>query len=294
MADNAQVQQMANDDNNEQSLSERDGLFQRLDKIAREMTLNEAERELPATLSRREIHQEPILFQPREIIQQHIGDLVKALKRDGGRLDPVTVMQIGGKAYLIDGHHRMEAYRLAKVHNEIPVSWFKGTVTQAVEESARANSKAKLGMIMQDRMDCAWRLVLDGKLSKAATARAANVSLGQVDTMRKIKKALGEDAHNHEAWSKASRAVKNLEETPQWSAEDIEAMLEMRAEQYAEKMRKTFSNKLVTNPEIAARTFKKHFGSYFVTLWRDMRGLIDDTELTPEEIDDADESNLPF
>ena len=59
--------------------------------------------------------------------ERHISELVRAIKTRG-QVEPVTVMQIGDKTVLIDGHHRVVAYKLAKATSAIPVRYFEGTL----------------------------------------------------------------------------------------------------------------------------------------------------------------------
>jgi ParB-like chromosome segregation protein Spo0J len=71
--------------------------------------------------------------------------LVRAIKARGD-VEAVTVIQVGDKAVLIDGHHRVAAYGLAKATSAVPVKYFEGTLEEAVLEAGSANSKAKLPM----------------------------------------------------------------------------------------------------------------------------------------------------
>jgi ParB-like chromosome segregation protein Spo0J len=59
------------------------------------------------------------LFQPRAEDERHISELVRAIKARG-QVEPVTVMQIGDKTVLIDGHHRLIAFGLAKATSPSP------------------------------------------------------------------------------------------------------------------------------------------------------------------------------
>ena len=74
---------------------------------------------------------------------------------------------------LLDGHHRREAYRRARVTTAVPVEWFKGDLDAAIVEAGARNCQEKLPMSNADRMNFAWRLVKLGTLSKAAMRKAA-------------------------------------------------------------------------------------------------------------------------
>ena len=52
------------------------------------------------------------LFQHRELEEKHLGDLARVI-RQVGRFDPLLLIRVGNEAVLIDGHHRIEAYRRA-------------------------------------------------------------------------------------------------------------------------------------------------------------------------------------
>lgn len=80
---------------------------------------------LPTSLPLQAIKPLPDLFQPRGTDERHIQELVRAI-RNQGTLDPILVMQIGDTAYLLDGHHRLDAYHLAKVDHPVPVSTLRG------------------------------------------------------------------------------------------------------------------------------------------------------------------------
>jgi ParB-like chromosome segregation protein Spo0J len=133
----------------------------------------------PDTLPLASIVAMPGLFQPRQEDERHISELLRAI-RTRGEVEPLTVIQVGDKAVLIDGHHRLVAYGLAKATSAIPVRYFEGTLEEAVLEAGRANSKAKLPMTNRDRQNYAWRLVLIGTYSKKEIKDAAAVSDGQV------------------------------------------------------------------------------------------------------------------
>jgi ParB-like nuclease domain len=122
---------------------------------------------LPTTLRVAEIKQVPEVFQPRgqTLDEHHVQTLVRAIGNHR-ILDPVLVIQLGQAAYLIDGHHRLEAYAVAGIDVPIPIEHFLGSLEDAILEAGRTNSKAKLPMSQQDRLNFAWRLVRMGSYSK--------------------------------------------------------------------------------------------------------------------------------
>lgn len=169
-----------------------------------------------------DIHQCPSLFQPRGDSlnyspgrsAEHITDLKRGLRR-GEALEPVTVVSFGPHWHLVDGHHRIEAYRLAKWRKLIPAnaetSETKGAarVAWAVDISTAHNRNNKLAMSMRDKSDAAWRRLVaaEGQRGAAAeTVRATGVSERTVATMAKTLKTLGELGRPiPETWSAAQR-----------------------------------------------------------------------------------------
>jgi ParB-like chromosome segregation protein Spo0J len=214
--------------------------------------------ERPETLPLSSIVTMPRLFQPRGEDERHISELVRAIKTQG-QVEPVTVIQVGDKTVLIDGHHRLAAYGLAKATEAVPVSYFEGTLEDAVLEGGRANSKAKLPMNNQDRQNYAWRLVLMGNYSKRQIMDAAAVSDGQVAVMRRVKKALGKMAYDAPSWWRAQRDARGIV-APDYDEDDRERWLEEQAQDYADRLSKAFGSKLPSNPEVAARALSIHFG----------------------------------
>lgn len=148
----------------------------------------------------------PTVFQPREFLTntgasdtKHIKDLVKLLgDKDGGEdLDPILVLPLGYKAVVLDGHHRLEAYKqLGK--KEISVKVFDGHPKEALLASAKENSKVRLQMSSAQRSQAAWELVSlfnkEGeRFTREAIIGATGVGRGTVRTMRAVLKELLED-----------------------------------------------------------------------------------------------------
>ncbi|ADP72346.1 ParB domain protein nuclease [Rhodomicrobium vannielii ATCC 17100] len=233
----------------------------------------------------------PALFQPRHgmnegrMDERHIGDLERALKAKGqnGDLDPILVVMAGDEAIIIDGHHRAAAYKLSK-RNDMPVSYFNGSVEQAILVAGRINSKAKLPMTNYERQNFAWRLVLLGHYSKKQIRESAGVSDGQVAQMRRMKTALGNDAYDARNWQHAVMMTKkqNLETM---SDDEREAWLDDKAAEVAEKLSKTFGRSLTQSPDVAARALAAYFGRHLPELCQKLDGHLpeDDEEEDHDE-----------
>lgn len=255
-----------------------------LTKLKAQADAEPAPQVLPDHLPLSAIATETALFQPPGLAENHVHDLTRVAK--SGRLfDPLLVIQIGGTAYLVDGHHRREAYLNAKVGQPIPVTYFVGSVEEAVLEAGRANSKAKQPMTNTERQDFAWRLVRLGTYTRAQVAEAAGVSVRQVATMRDVLKQLGEEAFDHESWWKAREAASGKESPSFDSDDEREEWLESTASDLARRMRKEFTGKLISNPELAARTLNIYFGRKLPEVFRELRQYL------PEEQDQGDEND---
>ncbi len=157
-----------------------------------------------ATLSMREINESPPLFQPRERSmlwegrsREHVKEMARVLKTTGSPLDPIHVVSFGPKWFIVDGHHRLDAYRLAKWKKLVPAkaillrSHMEQRIRDAELIGIQANVKDKLPMSSIDKLDTAWRITAQyPELSKEAVSSQTTVSTSTVATMRKARKAL--------------------------------------------------------------------------------------------------------
>ena len=156
----------------------------------------------PTSLPLSKVETLPALFQPRGVSlvysphasNAHVAKLVKVL-RSGNPLDPVSVASFGSRWFLIDGHHRLKAYRDFGKLDTIPVAVChsdkrgRERVDWAIGLSVIANVKDKLAMSSQDKSDAAWRLTLLGR-SKRETIALANVGEGTVANQRRAIRVL--------------------------------------------------------------------------------------------------------
>jgi hypothetical protein len=132
--------------------------------------------------------------------EEHILGMATAIADSGKPLDAILVLPVGGKFYVIDGHHRLAAYDTAKWSRDIPARAFGGTLNQARLEALRLNSRNKLSMTKEDKQEAAWKLVkLQDGSSKEQIHEWTTVSTSNVGNMRRVLKKLqglerGEDA----------------------------------------------------------------------------------------------------
>ncbi|MES2909533.1 MAG: ParB/Srx family N-terminal domain-containing protein [Pseudomonadota bacterium] len=152
---------------------------------------------LPVTLRASDIVVVEKVFQHRDPSKHqsrwHIRQLARTPK-DGRMLAPILVWWAGTGWVVVDGHHRLEAYRAADWGSEeIAVSCLTGTLEEALLEGAKANCRPTLQMDKSERLNAAWRLTLLAGGSKAQLAEAAGVATSTIGGMRKVAGMLRKD-----------------------------------------------------------------------------------------------------
>lgn len=214
----------------------------------------------PSKLPQGELTEITQVFQIRdaEVDERHVSDLVKVLV-NRGTIEPIKVWRCGQAVIVIDGHHRLEAYRRwnrkKSQKDHVPVSFFEGTVEEAIRFAEKANSDHKLTLTSRERFNYAWRLVSHsdelGKLSKADLVERTNVSKGTIDNMRKAAKELGHKARSFIRWYDAQREWQHGDEERDYD----DNWVEVEAMKLVDRLGKTCGNTLAKRPEITARAF---------------------------------------
>lgn len=197
--------------------------------------------------------------------ERHATALFDVLKREGD-LKPLTVWRCGQGVILIDGHHRLHAYRRlqgrTRIAEGVPVVWFKGSLNDAIKAAAEANNEVKLPMNTKQCMEFGWRLVVMDRYSKKETAKMANISERSVANMRDVKKTLlasGLDVDDLPCrWWQASRDARQLDKGKEL---DYDEFADEQAKKWADAMAKTFSTQLARSPVIAAKALEIYFGA---------------------------------
>ncbi len=215
------------------------------------------------------------LFQVREEDPGHIEEIARAL-RAGANVPPLLIFNTGKRLILIDGHHRLEAHRLAGLE-DVAIEVFSGSATEAVLQACSANSATKLPMTASQRQDAAWRYVQLQRHSKRDIARATGCSERTVATMRTVLGRLGEEAATTRSWSEAMKQDRASDHTDHTDAEH-EEWIEATAQRYADRLARTFGGKLTSNPEIAARALAIHFGRRLPSVVLELRDHMPDQE----------------
>lgn len=226
-----------------------------------------APKEHPTESKLSEIRLAHSVFQPRGFedtasSEEHVRTLMEAaLSESGNQLDPVTVWWSGSCWRVIDGHHRFKAYQRLKrekrVTPMIPVDVFEGTLMEAVIESTKLNSKDKLPMSRDDKVNRAWRMVIiGGDFSKKIISDACKVGIATVGRMRKQLNVIREAEPDE--WSEVVSEMTWKEAQRYGQAERVidDEWHERLAREWSRRLGKTFGKKPTSQPEIMWRALE--------------------------------------
>ena len=117
--------------------------------------------------------------------EEHIGTLRLALEATQSvQLEPVLVAEVDGVLYVVDGHHRLKAYRRA-MRETIPARVLPMTRTGAVLVSKLVNcAERALPMYPEQCRDAAWQYM-------AAVTHRGTTGLPEGETLRTIAGRFG-------------------------------------------------------------------------------------------------------
>lgn len=221
-------------------------------------------------------------FREQELTPFHVNDLVDTLKA-GKELDPMAVW-IGedGQYIVVDGHHRLAAYRKHGWEGDVIVEVYTCDRSEARLLALAENAKARLPMTQTDKANAAWALVCDEfSYSKRQIVEATGISDGTVGTMRRVKKHLqAEDEVLPDYWKEALRLSKGKE--PREMTDDmIEALIEERTRQLDDLVGRHIGRMADLQWEAVARMLERRMG-------QKVRYLAD------EWSEQEDEDDLPF
>lgn len=118
-------------------------------------------------------------------VKRLTDDINNFIKGIGTAMSALVVTMIGDRLYLVEGHHRYEAFLRSKWQKKVRVVYFEGNVVAARAHSLACNLTGKLAITNASRSEAAWKLVQEGNLSKDAIAKAAGRSPRLVAMMRK-------------------------------------------------------------------------------------------------------------
>jgi hypothetical protein len=218
----------------------------------------------PQAIAIKHINTAQSVLQPRGMndisaSEEHIKVLVKAIEQNKPTyaLDPITIWWSGSNYRVIDGHHRLEAYKQVNKAGKIklpsiPVQLFEGSLKDALLESTRLNSKDKLPMTREDKFDRAWKLVCLEKYTINETANVCGTGSSTISRMRTILTEY--QVKYPETWSEEvfrltwKKAMADGNEEKDYDEEwEIK-----QAKEWAQRLHKLFGVKLSSQPSIAA------------------------------------------
>ncbi|MET3911902.1 hypothetical protein ABID59_006269 [Bradyrhizobium sp. S3.3.6] len=184
----------------------------------------------------------------------HIFEMAKATQNTGA-LEPILVMPVADKYYVMDGHHRLAAYKTAGWKGDIPAIVFSGTLDEAIREALRRNTKNKLPMTTKERTEATWELVKLGKPGEwpdsiAETRELTGAGKGTVNRMREAWTKLHSGQYEGIAGLSWRQAIAKLDGKEQ-QAFDEASWLEERAQNLANDIERAKLH-LSKNPEITA------------------------------------------
>ncbi|PYG24700.1 ParB/RepB/Spo0J family partition protein [Pelagimonas varians] len=213
-----------------------------------------------------EIEERPEVFQLREGLQEyHVKELMAVLKR-GLALDPVKLWKEPetGALVLVDGHHRLAAYRKAKWTKRVPAQIYRCDRKAARLLAMGENGKTRLPLTSTERSNAAWSLVCDGPedawtYSKKEIVDASGAGEGTVAKMRRIRKALLKDdpkATLDTNWGAAQQALKG-QHHEEYTDEMREAWVETQTNELNDKIGSVLGFYAAKYPEAAANVILK-------------------------------------
>lgn len=180
---------------------------------------------------------------------EHVRTLVRALRDNEQPFEALVVFPIESRFYVVDGHHRLAAYKKVRWKRPIPVRVFEGTLEEARLAALDGNVRDKLRMSGPEKREAAWKLVKEGKLSKADIVKRGVASEGTVGAMRRVLKKLKDDGIDPTklSWGQARRVGTDDNEL------DAEEWKEKKARKIVDALLKAkIGQGLAKDPEVTA------------------------------------------
>ncbi|MEW2912328.1 ParB N-terminal domain-containing protein [Leisingera sp. JC11] len=232
---------------------------------------------------------DPDLFQHRtvKLDNAHAEALVHVLSR-GETLDPLTAwVDDRGQLIVVDGHHRLEAYRRANWTKGVPVVIHSGPEENAQFLAMSDNGKQRLQMTQEEKSNWAWRMVRDYPELTAKRIAEGPVSLRQVRNMRSTMRRLEQAGEAlPDTWGMAM--VMDKGNAGEWDeAQREERRVAMRAK-LLEQIRAHLSLAAQRDPDMALEVVEEVMGRSRFEIAADALGY---RKMTQAEIEGDD---LPF
>lgn len=223
--------------------------------------------EFPRRLPLDSVELLPEVFQPRSRRdsasgvedQHHVETLSRHLRANPDYdLDAVTVLPIQGRYILIEGHHRLAAYKL-RGRSNVPVEVFRGTPDEALIHSGSVNRRDHLDMTAADRSQRAWELVCSQRPFKVEQiVDGSGVSSRTVKTMRsKLKDYTEQGQEPPETWHEVLHG--KAAPDPDW--------VDKKVEEYRQKLTKAWG------PSKGMNSGKKSLLAEALMAWGDRTAL---------------------
>jgi ParB-like nuclease domain len=159
----------------------------------------------PNGLYLKDIHVAPQVFQWRlaneDILasDQHVRELARVIqsKKPMKPLDPILVIGVGERFFVVEGHHRLDAYHTAGWKGRVAVHYFEGSIEATQIEALKRNIKNQLPVTPRSKSEAAWRLMVyrykGRKLTWEGIADQTTVHRSTVVRMDRMLKKLGDD-----------------------------------------------------------------------------------------------------
>lgn len=197
----------------------------------------------------------------------HVFGLAKAIENSGKAFGPILVLPAGKHYYVIDGHHRVEAYHSVKWTGSVPIEVFHGSLQEARIEGFLRNSKDKLPMSKDDKMEGTWTLVKEGAVTVEKMSDITGTSERQIYYMRSAWKQLcdlpveqGSDRMVPVAqlsWTQAKTRLSGME-----IEQDIDDWKEKKAQKIVDALLKAkIGQGLLKHPDVTAIALERLSGS---------------------------------
>lgn len=129
-------------------------------------------------------------FRRTDLDTPHVRQLRQQITNSERPLDPILLWHDPEKdtLVLLDGRHRMSAYRAARWKGKVPCLVLIGERRAALLAALGANTRHVLPLSNPERMDAAWRLVREPvtpRFKVNEIAEQSGVSIRTIKTMRK-------------------------------------------------------------------------------------------------------------
>jgi ParB-like nuclease domain len=183
--------------------------------------------------------------------ERHMRELMRTLEL-GHKLEPIVVVKLGEKLYVVDGHHRLAAYA-ALGKKTVPVTDFKGNLQAAFLKSLATNIRDKLPITRKDKWEAAFRLVKH-KMRRGLALTWEDIADRAVVSERlvyKMQAILRENPKAQEwSWGETLQKLKNVEcDYRPGSGEYRDEHARKMADQIMSKV----GMNLTANPDITAK-----------------------------------------